>query len=223
MKPLNASPLIGLGLAAAMSMLAAGCGEDVEGLGSGSLSLSWEVSPRGCESAEVTQVEVELKNSNGLYTERYACTDGRAWVDAVSPGNYRLNVRGLDRHGRETFASSGQSVTVRAEMINTAETVRLTAKPASVQVGWVFDNGRVCGANGVDAVELAVYDSEDFEMMRRRFSCNAGEGSLVGLAAGSYLVEAVAEVRGVTAFRGFSEVHLKRGDLGLVEVILEQQ
>jgi hypothetical protein len=99
--------------------------------------------------------------------------------------------------------------------------VRLTAKPASVEAAWRFDNGRVCGANGVSRVEVAVYDQAFYEIAREQFSCNQGSGVIEGIAAGDFIVEAVGE-GDEAVFRGVAETTLKRGDHAKVEVELER-
>ncbi|MFU8802323.1 MAG: hypothetical protein ACNA8W_00800 [Bradymonadaceae bacterium] len=197
------------------------CGGDIEPLGQGSLALEWEVSPRGCEQADVTQVLVELNNSKRYYSEIFDCTFGHAYVEDMVPGNYQLEVSGLDTTGRVTFASPSRSVTIRAEVLNRTETLRLTARPAELEVEWIFDNGRVCGANEVDRVEVAVFDEADYEMERQRFTCNDASGRLDGFAAGNYLVEASGFSGSKITHRGLVEVVLKRGDAVKLDVVLE--
>ena len=198
-----------------------GCGEPVEPLGDGSLALSWQVSPHGCKEAGVDTVEVRLENAHRSYAESFGCTDGEALVGNISPANYDLTLVGLDSAERETFVSERRLVTIGAEKLNETSTVRLTAKPATVEVAWRFDTGRVCGANGVSQVEVAVYDQAFYELARERFDCNAGAGMIDGLAAGGFIVEAVADADEAT-YRGVSEITLKRGDHATVDVELAQ-
>lgn len=209
---------------AAFSIISLGlfaCGHEVEPLGQGSLALEWEVSPRGCEQADVSDILVELRNGHRHYTEIFDCKRGEAYVEDVIPGNYSLEVSGLDSTGRGTFAAPERSITIRAEVLNRTEAIRLTARPARLDVEWIFDNGRVCGANEVERVEVAIFDGSDFEMARERFTCNDGSGLIDGLAAGTYLVEAAGFSRGHITHRGIGEIALKRGDEGRIEVVLE--
>jgi hypothetical protein len=214
---------VAMGLLALGCLVATGCGDEVEPLGSGSLSLSWEVSPRGCASADVTHVEVQLRNAKHQVYELFECEQGRAYLPRVEPGNYRLSLSGLDRSGRETFTSLAQNMTVRAEVVNTVDFVRLTAKPAQLTVEWLFDNGRVCGANSVEQVEIAIFDDLDFEVERKRASCNNGTATLEHLSAGRYFVVANGLSLNGVLYRGQVHVDLKRGDQGRVEVTLEKQ
>lgn len=208
-----------------LSLLAAGtvgltaCGEPVEPLGDGSLALSWQVSPHGCQEAGVDTISVRLENAHRSFAENYACTEGEVIVEGIASANYELTLVGLDAADRETFISEPRVVTIGAEKLNETSMVRLTAKPATAEVAWRFENGRVCGANGVSRIEVAVYDHAFYEIKRQRFSCDAGVGLVEGIIAGDYIVEAVAEGDDAT-WRGVSETTLKRGDHALVDVEL---
>lgn len=208
--------LLGLGLAASLSA----CGEDVEPLGDGSLALSWQVSPHGCESAGVEEVEVRLENAHRNYDERFACDAGQAELTQLAPANYQLSIVGIDVNGLATFGADAEKVEVRAEEKVDAPHVRLSARPASLEVSWRFDNGKVCGANGVAKVEVALFDEAYYELERQTFDCDAGLGRLEDIIAGEYLVEAVAESEDGGAYEGISEVTLKRGDEAAIDVEL---
>jgi hypothetical protein len=205
-----------------VSTLAVGltaCGDSAEPLGDGSLALSWQVSPHGCDVAGVETVEVRLQNAHRTRSESYACVDGEALVEDIAPAKYDLVIVGIDSGDNETFISGSRLVTLGAEKLNETSRVRLTAKPASVEAAWRFENGRVCGANGVSRVEVAVYDQAFYEIARTRFECDRGIGLIEGLAAGDYIVEAVAEADD-EVLRGVAETTLKRGDHATVDVEL---
>ncbi len=214
--------LLAAGMIVGLSPALGACGDAAQPLGAGSLSLNWQVSPEGCADAGVQDVEVRLQNAHRTYSQSYTCTDGEAIVEGISPANYKLTVLGLDAGGHETFTSTPRTVTIGAEKLNQTDPVRLTAKPADVEVAWRFGNGKVCGANGVSTVEVALYDHADYEMARQQFSCDKGSGLVEGIIAGDYIVEAVAEGNDAT-YRGVSETTLKRGDHGIVDVALDQQ
>jgi hypothetical protein len=208
--------LLGVGLAVSLS----GCGEDVEPLGDGSLALSWQISPHGCESAGVEEVEVRLENAHRNYDERFACEAGQAELTQLAPANYKLSIVGIDVNGLATFGADTEKVEVRAEERVDAPHVRLSARPASLEVSWRFDNGKVCGANGVAEVEVALFDEAFYELDRQTFSCDAGVGQLEDIVAGEYLVEAVAESEDGGVYEGMSDVTLKRGDEAEIDVEL---
>ncbi len=199
------------------------CGDEVEPMDNGNLSLTWDVSPKGCKDSGVTEIEVSLENSYYDYRERFSCEKGEAQLGSIYPGNYRLNVSGFDKSAQVTFAAAQQSVTVHGAKIETIGRVRLTAKPASVEVAWLFDNGRVCGANDVEQIDVIVFDDKGYEVASSQFTCNDGSGVVKGLPAGKYLVEASAQVGGKTAFEGQSEVELDRGEAGQVDVKIKRK
>lgn len=201
--------------------LTAGCGSEVEPVGEGSFELTWDVSPRGCEAAGVEIVEVTLVNAKREYVEQYDCLAQTAVIDGIQPAKYDLTLTGLDPGGHATFESNSRVVTVAGERTNVADLVRLTAKPADLRVNWTFANARVCGANGVESVEVALFDSAYYEVARRTFGCDRGSGTFEGLRAGGYTVEAIAETDDEDPFHGLSETSLKRGDEGHVEVVME--
>lgn len=219
--PFSNTHRIILALLAAGAVGLSACGEPVEPLGDGSLALSWQVSPHGCNEAGVGMINVEFENAHRSFVESYPCTDGEALIEGIASANYELTLVGLDAGERETFISEARVVTIGAEKLNETSLVRLTAKPAVAEVAWRFGNGRVCGANGVSRVEVAVYDHSFYEIKRQRFSCDSGVGLVEDIIAGSYIVEAVAEGDDAT-WRGVSEMTLKRGDHAMVDVEMER-
>ena len=168
------------------------------------------------------------KSSSSTLSTRIASTSNSssatarmAELDQVSPAKYDLRLVGLDPSGHATFESQSTVVRVDADRLNQVDTVRLTAKPADLRVAWTFENARVCGANGVDRVEVALFDGAYYEVARRAFECDSGGGVIEGLRAGTYTVEANAETDTESAFHGITETSLKRGDNGYADIVLE--
>src|SRR5690554_900960 len=205
-----------------LSAGALSCGEQVEPFGEGALELSWEVSPMGCAASEVDLVEVELANERRSYLEQYSCTRGSASIEGLAPGSYELTLSSYDAGGAATFESAARAVTIRPERVERVTPVALSARPAELEVSWRFDNGRVCGANGVERIEVAVYDSAFYEMTRRDFVCNRGAGTISDLFAGDYIVRVSGQGAEV-AYSGDVDVSLKRGQSGEVEAVLQSQ
>jgi len=205
----------------AIAGLAASCG-NVAPIGPGDVGVSWQVSPRGCSDAGVQTVRVELDGVES-YSEAYDCASGEAVVHDVEPGIYTVSFDGIDEGGDAIFAARSQHVVVNGDELTEADFARLTAKPGTIGVAWLFDNGRVCGANGVDAVEVAVFDKLDYEVARHRFSCDAGEGTLQSITAGTYVVEAVGLSDGHRSHRGLTNVSVERGASVDVDVVLSAE
>lgn len=195
-----------------------GCGEDVGPIETGQLELSWQISPRGCEEAGVENIRVEVDGSL-QYREIIACAAGKLRIDDVVASNYTVRLEGLDEVGIARFVSDPQNITVRPNLNTRTELIRLSAKPANIDVGWRFEDGRVCGAHAADSVDVVVFDKLDYEITSKTFSCNDGIGTLEGLMAGTYFIEAVANGED-DFFIGQSSVSVGRGEVGEVEIVL---
>lgn len=196
-----------------------GCGS-AEPLGAGSLELSWEVAPRGCDEAGVESVEARISGPEGL-VERFDCAAGSAQLGGLMPGIYDVELVGLDAFGDPTFGASERTVTVDADADTDLGLLRLTARPSTLQVGWRFADGRVCGANGADTVSVAVFDAHDYEVARTSFGCDEGEGEIPDIVAGAYLIKAVASGDGDVTHEGSVTVKAGRGEVVVSEVVLE--
>lgn len=193
-----------------LSGASVGCGDPVDALGDGSLSLEWEVNPLGCEGAGVQDVEVNLYNAYRSYEERFKCEESSAIVSGIEAGTYEMEVTGHNRDGLAIFSVEARKITVSAEKLNTTPKIRLSATPAEVEVVWGFENGLVCGGNGVAEVEIAFYDDLSFEHHRSRVLCDAGSATIGGLFSGDYFVE-VSSVESKEEFSGLETLYLERG------------
>lgn len=197
----------------------AGCGS-AEPLGSGSVALDWQVSPRGCEEAGVETIEARISGPEGV-VERFDCGAGGAEMVGLEPGVYDLELVGLDGVGTPTFESPKRTVTVDADRATDLGTLRLTARPAQIEVGWRFADGRVCGANEVDTIVLAVFDGYDYEVARAPFDCDEGAGAIGDIVAGAYLVEATAYSGSSATHRGVVTIKAGRGEVVTAEIVLD--
>jgi len=197
-----------------------GCGEAVDSSANGTLAVNWEIRPRGCSQAGVEEVQVDLEFDEGTITETYPCEQGRATIDELRPANYTLRVWGIDAAGDTTYEAESRTITVHGGGETVADPMRLTARPGDLRIVWRFDNGRVCGANQVETIDFAVYDTDDFRVRDRTFDCSRGSARISEVPPGEYLVELRAETE-KSEFVGFSEVRTRRGKSAGVEVVLE--
>lgn len=205
-----------LGLVAAL----AGCGEDVEPLGDGSLAVSWRVNPLGCEAAGVERVEVKLANARNEYVEYFSCEAGKGVLSDIGPGSYDLTLQGLNKRREATFSITPRVLTISADKLRTTDVLPLSAKPAQVKLFWRFDNGLMCGANGVKQVEVALFDDAYFEHYRALLDCGEGVTTLDGIVAGNYLIEASAQADDGRTYRGMLPLQLGRGSQIEAQVVL---
>lgn len=196
-----------------------GCGQSVEPISDGSVEFAWEISPRGCEDAGVEEIQVDLAYKSGTRTETFNCRKGRATIRNLRPANYKMHLFGIDKAGDATFEAGPKKVTIHGDGMTDSGMIRLTARPAQLRLVWRFDNGLVCGANGVDDLTLSLYDEDDFKVMERTFACTEGKARIPEVPPGEYL----AELRGKSEdlqFKGTTEVTARRGKATSVEVVL---
>ncbi len=196
-----------------------GCGHEVDPFEKGSLEVAWEVAPMGCEAGDVHHVNAVLQNERRSYDRRVGCNTSSMVFTNVEPGNYKLDLTGLDQGGHPTFERQLEDILIRPEERNDLGLVDLTARMSTAQVEWYFENQRVCGTNGVEEVELTVFDDAYYEVFRGSADCDAGVIDVEGLRAGQYLFRGRA-FAGKTRFEGVSEHELKRGGEAQVEVSL---
>ena len=202
--------------------LAAGCGEDPEPEGSGELSLSWRVLPTGCEGAGVEAIRVVLASQvHGTITESFACQALSATMREVPSGRYYASVSGLDASGRAIFKAPdhGEVVVRSGAQERIEEVLELSAAPGTLRAAWRFEDGRVCGAHGVDSIRVAIFDESDSFVNESTLSCDVGEARLAELPAGTYTVWAVAEGHS-GEFSGVTTASIERADASMAELML---
>ena len=195
-----------------------GCGGEVEPFEEGSLALQWDVAPVGCEKSGVEEVEVLLSNRLDHYDRRVDCATQAVEFDNIPAGTYELQLLGLRGDGSASFGAGIDEVLVRPGEARQLGRIDLVALPGEVNVQWYFDNRKVCGANGVDEVELTVFDAWYSEVDRLTRRCDVGEVVLDGLAAGEYLFRIRAQ-SDETRFEGLYSAGVERG--GQIEVEVE--
>lgn len=208
---------IGVGLIVSV----AGCGESVEPDTDGGVTLTWEISPRGCDGADIERVRVDLAYEGGTRTETFECEPGRATVESLRPANYKIRSTGIDERGNAAFEAGPKKVTVHGGENAQAPHMRLTARPARLEVVWRFGNGHVCGANDVSKVEVSVYDEDDFMVIDETYECTKGRMEVGEVPPGEYLVELRAS-SDEAMFAGFERNSAERGASVKTEVVLER-
>lgn len=189
----------------------------------GDLLVSWEISPQDdCEKVSVETVEVMLKGGDEPVSAEKPCSESEVLFERVPVGTYKIELRGKTEKGRTIFSGKLTEVKVKAnEKVETD--ANLTALPAKLVVEWRFANGKLCGSNKVEEIEIAVFDSDSNEEGRKTFKCNDGSGRFEDLEAGQHTVIGSAESEGGTAYEDRTEVELVRGEESTTEVELAQE
>ena len=208
-------PLRWLTLLAPAACLAAGCTIDEELL-DGTVSVSWQVGTGGCAASGVTDVDVQINDQH----HTVPCEQGELTME-VAPGDYRVFLWGLDADGVPRYEGSSSVLVLEGEAV-TVPTVVLGGIPASIDVTWYFENGRLCGGNGIDEVEIVVFD-DDFIVTSLVTACDDGIERIEDLPSGAYTISVLGrDETGTVHFQGDATVEVDKGDLATVEVMLSE-
>lgn len=215
---------LGLLCMVALCLSTSGCEEVDVSQEPGAVSLSWRISPMGCRQSGVQHVQIAIEGLEAAVTEQvvFDCELGRALLEELLPGRYALTLIGVDDRGREIFTSGDMQIGVSPLVTTALDEIRLTAKAAVMDIGWYFDNGRLCASNSVERIAIGVYDKDAFAIDEATFECDLGVGTIFDLQSGAFIIEAVGlSADGTGIFRGLQEVQLDRGDHRHVEVVLK--
>jgi hypothetical protein len=206
-----------------LATLGAGCvyqGDVVDGKApaplTGGVDVSWQVGAGGCEAAGVQTIRVETEAES----LEAACADGGMSLD-LEAGLHQLWLTGLDDQGRPRYEGEVADVRVVGGEITTVPTVVLQAMPSELTVTWYFDNGRLCGGNGVDEVDLTLFD-DDTIVETLTTPCDDGIEALPPVQSGSYTLSVLGrDGDGRITWGATQELDLGKGDAITVEVMLE--
>jgi len=180
----------------------------------GSVEILWQVGASGCDLSGVSTVVVETDEASTTAP----CTDGGVILD-LPAGDHAISLWGLDAGGVARYEGA-TSVSLREGEAVTIPTVVLGALPATIDVSWYFDNGRLCGGNGVTDVEIVLFD-DDFIVSSLVTPCDDGIERMPNVLAGNYTVSVLArDAEGRMAFSGSTDARVDKGDLAFVEVLL---
>jgi hypothetical protein len=200
-----------------VAALAAGCVVQTEEVvvGSGLVEVTWQVGASGCELSGVTDVVVEV----GPASETFACSDGGGSLE-VPEGEWRVDAFGIDEDGVERYAATDERVRVFAGETATVPTLVLGALPAALTVTWFFENGRLCGGNGVEEVDITLFD-DDYIADSLTTACDDGIETLEAVTAGAYTISVLGrDAQGTARFGGDADVELFKGAGHTVEVMV---
>jgi hypothetical protein len=162
--------------------------------GTGEVEVSWQVASSGCEASGVTEVAVEIGGVGGSYDCAVA------------------------RYGGESAA-----VTVIGGQTTRVPTVVMGALPASITASWSFDNGMLCAQNGVEQIDMIVYDN-DFIEDESVAPCDSGELTIADIRAGEFVISLLGrDANQQVVYSGEAQVSLEKGDNEIVHVQLVPQ
>lgn len=183
----------------------------------GDLELTWRIGTSSCAEQELETVAVLL---DGIEVATFPCEPGGGVVERLDARSYDLALMASDRRGADRYGAELGTIAVQSGVASSVPTALLSALPASVMVTWYFENGRLCDTNGVESVDLTLFD-DGYLLLTETADCSGGAHDLVGIEAGSFEVNAMGrDSAGVALFNGVADVVVDMGDLAVVEVML---
>jgi hypothetical protein len=138
---------------------------------------------------EVQVISIKDNLAQGVITA--PCKNGFAIVSNIPEGFYRLSLEGIDANDKSIyegfypdpsipqkdlekyamFVKSGQQSVV-------PEKINLTGKPGEILLSWYFENGRLCSMNGINTVDVTIYDMFANLIHDKTYSCDPSSSSL---------------------------------------------
>lgn len=180
----------------------------------GKVEVTWRVGTSTCEEAGITEVGIEI----GSRTERFPCTD-LAGAMTVPAGVFGLDAVGYDAEGLPRYGASSEVVVEQGRVTPVA--VFLSSLPANISSTWYFDNGRLCGANGVETVDLSLYDLADNREVQLQAPCDDGAAYVGEVEAGDYILVLYGlDESGTPSWRGEVAATVTRGESAVLDVEL---
>ena len=155
-------------------------------------------------------------------SEIFECGRGEATLRDVVAGTYTVDIEGLDALGVARFTSPASRVTVHPDLTSTNDHARLVAKPSEAVISWRLDDGRVCGAHGLDELNIAAFDKFDYQVATIDGQCDEASAVLADVLAGTYLIQ-VSGMGDDGLWTGQGTMSLQRGESVDLEVVLKAQ
>jgi hypothetical protein len=149
-------------LVAAMVALAGALPACEPAVATGSVQVFWEVAGQTCATAEVTDVRVHLLAGGADRVEPLTALcelggDGLL-IEAAPVGVYDVSIEGIHASGEARYEGRQLTVTVAEGQTAKTNRIKLLAKKSSVNLTWLFQNGKTCAGNKVETVEVTAFD-----------------------------------------------------------------
>lgn len=183
--------------------------------GSSLVEFAWQVGAAGCIDAGVETIEVTM----GSVSDVFDCLEGRGSIE-VRTGTYDLLLEGLDSKGFARYEGGVADVVVGDGATVPLGTIRLQARTGDLEATWRFEDGRLCGPNGVVELDLALIQNERI-IEQVITDCADGIELLPGVVAGEYELQALGnDLDGFVTHRAVETVIVDQGELATTELVL---
>lgn len=162
-------------LTAACFLLLTACG-GATAEQAGQLEVKWAIGGSTCGAAQISTVWVRIFDaSNNEYTNQTApcqLTDG-VLIRDLPAGTYKIVIQGYRANmDFPVFEGSVEGIDVRPGTVTIAPRIELAEKPGVLDVNWKFENGDLCGTNGVDTVFVTVWDVHSNRVLDESLPCD---------------------------------------------------
>jgi hypothetical protein len=185
----------------------------------GSLKVSWQIGlSGGCGTIE--KIDVELAGTTIKRTD-LPCTPSSLIITDVIAGAYTVKVTGLVK-GTPTFEGSA-AADVRPST-QTEVNVELRIRPASMQLEWRFEDGRMCRALGVEQVRLVGSSSTTgAQLVDQTMACDLGIIELSSVTPDTYDIEGRGLAAGKVTHSGcISALAVAPGEAKAATLVLKE-
>jgi len=153
------------------------------------LQVSWRITTYNlaCDSVGLQSVRLELTGTGRTPFQRQVpCSQGSLLVQDLPAGPATLTLHGLDAADKTTYRTAAQALPLRADTTEVVGPLNLARLPATLHVDWAFANGLRCGSNGVEFVDLTIFD---LDLQREvlpttRYDCDVLTPPVLELAPG---------------------------------------
>lgn len=209
-----------LKLVVAAALVAAGCGEGIDGYEAGELSVEWEVAPDGCDQGGVTEVEMMAAGGDEVRVERFDCAGETGLMRDLEAGRKDVELVGIDDDGRRTHEAVDE-VVVRPGVRTEVDELELMARPAVVELDWQYPEGVDCVGDEAGTVDVTVYAGGVDRVHRSEHGCRSENAEIEGLQSGNHLFRIRSRIEG-RQLEGKIEETLKPGDESKLEMVLTE-
>ncbi len=171
-----------------------GCGGGSAYEPTASLLVNWDIGGADCTDVGLAEVAITLSTADGEVDTVWAACQIRQYLfRAIPEGAYTVDIQAFPANSDvATHAGVVGNVTVRAGAENvacvagsvaggalaTCSPIHLEEKAVDYAVAWKFRNGELCSTNGVDRVEVYVWDEHNRNVDSQSCSCDLSSAEL---------------------------------------------
>ena len=141
------------------------------------LRVYWQIQGGTCSTADISNVQIDIYDeSETLFdTTLTLCSNTETLFRGLPVGVYSVRATGLNGDSVAIYESGLTEVTVDAsdEVVELLPPLELGLKRATLEVSWVFESGKLCQFEGVDDIEISIWDQIEIQVLETKtVSCD---------------------------------------------------